>query len=250
MDIDGKTVLVTGGARRIGAAIVRAIAAAGANPVIHCNRSIDAAKALAANLRRSCGVEAFVVRRDLSEPGAGDALFEDVMEATGGRLDAIVNSASEYAESADAAPTAADTARAMGIHVDAPVALLRRLAETADGSGKAAVNILDARIARGDDKTHPAYMAAKRRLAELSVGLAQELAPRVRLNCVAPGAVLEGDGESRADFSRLAAFNPMGSLGTPEGLADCVLFLLRNDFVAGLTLFYDGGYHLGRRGSE
>lgn len=244
MDLRGKTVLVTGGARRIGAAIVRALAAEGANVVIHCNRSIDAAQALAADLRRSCAIEAFVVRRDLSEAGAGDSLFDETLEATGGRLDAIVNSASEYAVSAAATPSEEELIRAMRMHVDAPVALLRRLAGTAETARKAAVDILDARIARGDDKAHAAYMAAKRRLAALSPGLALELAPRVRLNSVAPGAVLEGDGESRAGFARLAAFNPMNALGAPEGLADCVLFLLRSDFVAGQILFYDGGYHL------
>lgn len=244
MVLCGKTVLVTGGARRIGAAIVRALAAEGASAVIHCNRSVGAAEALAAELRRIHSVEAFVVQRDLSAPDAGDALFEDVVKATGGRLDAIVNSASEYAVSAAETISEAESARAMRIHVDAPVALLRRLAEMAGEPRKAAVNILDARIAHGEDKTHAAYMAAKRRLASLSSVLALELAPRVRLNSVAPGAVLEGDGESREDFARLAAFNPMGILGTPEGLADCVLFLLRSDFVAGQILFYDGGYHL------
>ncbi|MBR0057342.1 MAG: SDR family oxidoreductase, partial [Kiritimatiellae bacterium] len=98
--------------------------------------------------------------------------------------------------------------------------------------------------AGGDDAAHAPYMAAKRRLAALSRTLALELAPRLILNCVAPGAVLEPNGAGRDALLRLAPFNPMRAVGTPEGLAACVVFLLRQDFVAGQVLFYDGGRHL------
>lgn len=242
MDLAGKVALVTGGARRIGAAISRALAAAGADVAIHCGRSAAEADALADELRRQFGIRAWALRRDLAEPGAGGALFGDALAATGGQLDIVVNSASEYARGDDAGTLA----RLLRVHVDAPEALLRRLAALAetDGVPRAAVNILDARIAGGEDTAHPAYLEAKRRLAALSRTLALELAPSVRLNCVAPGAVLEPDGEGREALLRLAAYNPMGAVGSPEGLAECVVFLLRQEFVAGQVLYYDGGRHL------
>jgi len=250
MELAGKVALVTGGARRIGAAVSRALASAGADVAVHYHRSAAEAADLAAALRRDFGVSAWTVGRDLSVPGAGGALFDDVLAATGGRLDLVVNSASAYAREAVAAgepPAPEALARALRLHVEAPEALLRRLAArvSAEGTGcAAAVNILDARIAGGEDPVHPAYLEAKRRLAARSRALALELAPRLRLNCVAPGAVLEPDGEGRDALLRLAAYNPMGAVGSPEGLADCVLFLLRQDFVAGQVLYYDGGRHL------
>lgn len=242
MELAGKVALVTGGARRIGAAISRALAGAGADVAIHFNRSAADADALAKALRDDFGVRAWAVGRDLSAPGAGKALFDDVLAATGGRLDIIVNSASEYA-GGDAPET---LAHLMHVHVDAPEELLRRLAGLAgdDGHPRAAVNILDARVSGGEDPGHPAYLEAKRRLAALSRSLALELAPAVRLNCVAPGAVLEPDGEGREALLRLATYNPMGAVGSPEGLAGCVLFLLRQEFIVGQVIHYDGGRHL------
>lgn len=244
MELAGKVALVTGGARRIGAAIARSLAAAGADVAIHCNRSDADAHALASELSSTHGVRTWVFRRDFSVPDAAEALFEDLIAATGERLDIVVNSASEYARTGAGGADAAALARAMRIHVEAPEALLRLLAGAGGADEKAAVNILDARVAGGEDAAHAAYLAAKRRLAELSRELAQELAPRLRLNCVAPGAVLEEDGAGRDSLLRLAAYNPMCAVGSPEGLAECVLFLLRQDFIAGQVLYYDGGRHL------
>lgn len=244
MPLSGKTILVTGGARRIGAAIVRELAARGANVVIHCNKSVEAAQALAKELSEKHGVSLQVVPRDLSVEGAGESLFNGALEATGGRLDGVVNSASEYAEGQAGQLPDEAVCRSVRIHAEAPEALLRRLAAMPGDDQKVAVNILDCRVARGDDATHAPYLVGKRRLAERSRALALELAPRLRLNCVAPGAVLESEGQSREDFLRLADFNPMRAVGNPSGLADCVAFLLATDFICGQTLFYDGGYSL------
>ena len=105
---------------------------------------------------------------------------------------------------------------------------------------------MDARIG-SFDSAHAAYMLSKQSLANLTRDLALELAPRVRVNAVAPGAVLEEDGAPRESLLRLAAFNPMGQVGNPDDLAEAVLFLLGSDFITGQTLFYDGGYNLRSR---
>lgn len=239
MDLTGKVILVTGGARRIGAAIVRALAHAGADVAIHYNKSRREAESLADEVIRQCGVRAWAIPQNFAETGGGEALFDKTLECTGGTLDAIVNSASEYARSGDEAACA----RARQIGVLAPIALTMRLAALRDAP-KAVVNILDARIAGGDDSDHPQYLAAKKELAVESRSLALTLAPHLRLNSIAPGAVLEEDGKDRESLLRLKDFNPMRTVGSPEGLAECVLFLLRQDFIAGQTIFYDGGRHL------
>jgi len=244
MHIAGKTILVTGGARRIGAEIVRKLASLGANVAIHCNRSLDAAKALAAEIEHDFNVSAWVLQQDLAEEDAGEALFLATLDATGGRLDVIVNSASEYAVKSAEEMTDEDLRRAKRIHVDSATALIQCIAGLPGDSSKAVVNILDARIDRGDDPMHAPYMLAKRWLAESSRVLALEFAPRVRVNCVAPGAVLQADNETPADIECFAKFNPMNAIGTPAEVAECVVFLLSMDFICGQTLFYDGGYHL------
>ena len=228
-----KHVLVTGGARRIGRAISLMVAANGGMPVIHCNESVDEAERLKNEIAASGG-EARVVRADLSRTETMDALFDEILSKTGGRLDAIVNNASLYA------PTGQGAA-CRSIHVLSPLALIRRLA--AMGDGKAVVNILDTRVR---DDAHAEYMAAKNELRDLTISLARELAPAVRVCGVAAGAVLQEDGHPVSELERLAAFNPLHAHGTPEGLAECVRFLLETDFMTGEIIHYDGGYHLGK----
>lgn len=246
MALTGKTVLVTGGARRIGAAIARLLASRGASVAIHCNRSIAEAEELAGELRRDCGARAFVLRRDLSSPDAAKSLFGDLLAATGGAIDAIVNSASEYAPTASPAGSPALLARMSRLHVEAPMALARLLAAMPRAQGqppRAVVNILDCRIVSADP-AHAEYLDSRKALASMTASAALELAPALRLNAVAPGAILAQDGEPQEDFSRLARFNPMRALGSPTDVAEAVAFLVESDFITGQTIFVDGGYHL------
>ena len=240
MNLRGKAVLVTGGARRIGAAIVRALAAEGAEVVIHCNRSITAANDLARAIRATGG-RASVVQADLLADRAANQLFDATLAATGGRLDGVVNAASEYLVADAGNETAA--ARMARLHVEAPKRLVERLAALGGDAPKAAVNITDARIVSADP-AHAAYLESKRRLDEATRALAATLAPRCRVNAVAPGIVLPPDGAPEGEAARLAQFNPMKACGSPEGLAKCVVFLLENDFITGHTIRYDGGYAL------
>lgn len=236
----GRTILVTGGARRIGGVIVRDLAAAGADVVVHCHRSAEEARETAEAARGS-GVKAWVVNCDLSDPAAVDRCMDNVLAATNGRLDGLVNNASVYPEShvLTVQPEAVDAC--VRLHATAPLLLARRMA--ALGGEGDIVNILDARITMYDSE-HAAYHLSKRMLFSLTRMLALELAPRIRVNAVAPGAVLQMDREDEAALQRLATFNPLQTHGSPQGLAACVRFLMTCDFITGQTLYYDGGYHL------
>ncbi len=236
MNLLGRHILVTGAAKRIGAAIARSLADAGAIVIVHYRSSQAEAEALALELRAS-GSDAFAITADLAHPETMDSFADALLSRTGGRLDAIVNNASLYA------PTGSDgAAQCRAIHVLSPLVLIHRLARLPHPTGPAAVvNILDTRAA---DPAHAEYLAAKHELGRLTGDLARELAPGVRVNAVAPGAVLQEDGQPGTELERLARFNPLRAHGNPEGLAQCVRFLLENDFITGEVIHYDGGYHV------
>lgn len=235
-----RCILITGGARRVGAAIVQELAGAGADVVIHCHRSRREAEMLAAQVRAG-GRHAWVVAGDLGDPDALDPLMDRVLTATDGRLDGLVNNASSYPVSQVRTVQAQELDASVRLHGFAPLVLARRLA--ALGRPGSVVNVLDARITMYDAE-HAAYHLGKRMLDSITRMLALELAPRIRVNAVAPGAVLPMDHEDASTLERLAAFNPLGRHGSPAGVAACVRFLLAADFITGQTLFYDGGYHL------
>jgi pteridine reductase len=239
-NLKGRTILVTGGARRIGGAIVLDLAAAGADVVVHCHRSGAEARDTA-QAARTAGVKAWVVCCDLSDPPSVERCMDEVLAVTNGRLDGIVNNASLYNPSHVLTVSPAELDASLRLHALAPLLLARRLA--ALGGCGDVVNVLDARITTYDTG-HAAYHLSKRMLFALTRMLALELAPRIRVNAVAPGAVLQMDREDEAALIRLAAFNPLQKHGSPRGLASCVRFLLSCDFITGQTLYYDGGYHL------
>ena len=235
--MDKRYILVTGAAKRIGAAIARTLADAGANVAVHYRLSAAKALALVDELR-AMGTDAFAIQADLAKPETMDDFFDAVLEHTDGRLDAIVNNASLYARTGSP-----EAAQCRAIHVLSPLALIRRFAALPHPNGGAVVNILDTRIATADPE-HAEYLEAKRELAGMTIALARELAPAIRVNAVAPGAVLQEDGMPVAALERLSAFNPLKRHGSPEGLAACVRFLLENDFITGQAIYYDGGYWL------
>lgn len=239
-ELAGRTILVTGGARRVGAAIARALAAAGADVVIHCHRSLDEAQRTAAGLRE-LGTQAWVAACDLGDVQRLDKFMDVVLDATGGRLDGIVNNASVYTRTHLLTASPGEIEAALHLHATAPLLLARRMAALG-GTGDI-VSILDARLTMYDAQ-HAAYHLGKRLLLSLTSMLALELAPRIRVNAVAPGAVLMADNAVPAAWERLSDYNPLRMLGTPEGVAGCVRFLMSTGFITGQTLYYDGGYHL------
>ena len=223
----GKTALVTGGSRRIGAAICRELAARGAGVVVHYRHS--EAEAIAMNRVLKHGV--FSVRGDLSSAQEREWVFREAAEWMG-RVDILVNNAALFWRDGEI-----DEAQLREVNVAAPLDLARRVA--AQAGGGCVIQMLDARIARPEAGPFRAYAATKHELAESVGRLAQEWAPGTRVNGVAPGPVLVPEGVREA-----AGEIPLGRRPTPEDVARAVAFLAESDAVTGQIVFVDGGQHL------
>ena len=223
----GKAALVTGGSRRIGAAICRELAARGARVVVHYRHS--ELEAIAMN--RALGNGVFSVRGDLANPAEREWVFREAAEWMG-RVDILVNNAALFARDGEI-----DVAILRAVNVEAPLDLSQRVA--AQASGGCVIQMLDARIARVETGPFQAYAATKRALAESVARLARDYAPQTRVNGVAPGPVLVPEGVREA-----AGAIPLGRRPTPEDVARAVAFLAESEAVTGQILFVDGGQHL------
>lgn len=233
---DPPTALVTGGAKRIGAAVGTALAGAGCRVAVHANTSLDEAEDLA---DRIGGV---AVQADLQDPQAAQSLVSRAAEALGGPVTYLVNNASAFPRTRLQDATYEDLDAMMRLHAWAPLALTRSLA--AQG-GEAAVNLLDTRIT-SHDPTHMPYHLSKQALAALTRTLARELAP-MRVSGVAPGPVLEPtDGSDGSRHQAAIDATLLGRAGRPEEVASAVRFLLQAEYITGDILYVDGGRHLRR----
>lgn len=235
------TVLITGAARRIGAAIALAAAASGRRVVLHANRSAGEGLALCGRLRAG-GAEAFFVQGDLAAPGGPGRVFAEAAELAGGRIDEVVNNAALFGRRPLREAGERDFLEAWRLNTLAPALLTRHLAVHLAGRGArgAVVNLLDQRIARPSAGAIP-YLLSKSALAAFTEAAALELAPAVRVNAVAPGASLAPEGAGRGEpAGRL----PLGFRPGPEQIAAAVLYLLDAPAVTGQTLFVDAGQRL------
>jgi pteridine reductase len=235
MTLDGKTALVTGGARRVGRAIVEELARAGCRLVIHHASSDADAAALAASLATRDYTPA-VVRADLRERSAARALVDAAVAATG-RLDILVNSAAGYARTPLA--TLSDDAwhEMQELNVAAPMRLMREAAAAGVGS---IVNLVDV-AAWQPWANWSAYATSKAALLHLSRCLALELAPRTRVNCIAPGTVIFPDDWDEARRAAMLAKIPLRREGVPADVARVARFLCEEEFLTGVCMPVDGG---------
>lgn len=238
-NLEGKTALVTGGARRLGADTVRALAGRGVNCVIHYRTAKDEAEEVGVEIRRR-RVSAFPVGGDLStREGAAEVWKRSL--AAAGRIDILVNSASSYEEGTLDGFSVEDFARAAALNAFAPLYLTRSFAS--QGTEGAVVMLLDARM-NDYDRNHVGYHESKRLLFSLMRMLAADLAPRVRVNGVAPGVILPEKGKEDAGTDHLACTNPLGRIGTMEEVTETIVFLIANRFITGQVVFVDGGRHI------
>ncbi|KAF1690254.1 pteridine reductase [Pseudoxanthomonas taiwanensis] len=234
--------LVTGAARRIGAAIARRLHAAGYDLALHHRRSDAEMAALAAQLRAARPDSVLVLRADLRQP---DGLPDLVARCVGhyGRLDALVNNASSFHPTPLGRATPEDWDDLFGVNARAPFFLAQAAAPHLQAAGGAIVNLADVYAGR-PLAGHPLYSAAKAALVSLTRSLALALAPRVRVNAVAPGAILwpEQEQDPAARAAILAA-TALGRTGTPEDIAGAVHWLLSDEagYVTGQVLHVDGG---------
>ncbi len=232
--------LVTGGARRIGRAIVLALARAGYAVAIHANRSLKAAEELRDNIARDGG-RAGVVAADLADHACVLGIVPAAVAAVG-PLTLLVNNASEFQpdEIGDLDRDRFD--RHLAVNLRAPLFLAQVFAAQAPAGGSI-VNILDQRVYRPTPR-FLSYGLAKSGLYVATTTLAQALAPHLRVNAVAPGPTLRNAWQDDEAFARRSAAMPLGHGSTPEEVADAVLFLARANNITGETIAVDGGQHI------
>ena len=240
-----RVVLVTGAARRIGAAIARALHADGWQLVLHFRSSAAEADQLRAELEQQRPGSAATVQGELNHGADASALADRAMGAFG-RLDGLVNNASAY-RSTPLGQLDDDSFQAMvGSNLLAPVQLVQATAARMEAGG-AVVNLLDAQLGQGNPE-FLAYSAAKAGLAQATADLALALAPRIRVNAVAPGHVLWAEQSQLSDAQQQAelARVPMQRLAKVEEIAAAVSFLMsqRASFITGAVLPVDGGLRL------
>lgn len=239
-------VLVTGAGRRIGAAIARAVHAAGARVALHCHRSRAEADAVAAELNAARAGSAFVVQADLLDVASLPRLVEHAAAVMGG-LTGLVNNASTFHATAMGSIGTADWEDLAGTNLRAPLFLAQAAAPLLRTSRGAIVNVIDIHAER-PLAGYPVYSMAKAGLAGLTRALALELAPDVRVNGVAPGAILWPEGGEHfppEERARIEAQTPLARTGRPEEVAGAVKWLLLDaPFVTGQILAVDGGRSL------
>lgn len=237
----GKTALVTGGARRIGAAIARRLHAAGANVLVHYRDSEADASRLESELNSARARSAAKVKAELLAPIAPRALVSAALESFG-RLDLLVNNASSFFPIAIGSVEPSHWEELIGSNLRAPLFIAQEAAPELAKHEGAIVNIVDIHADR-PLKGYPLYSIAKAGIAALTRALAIELAPRVRVNGVAPGAIAwPDDGQFEPEErSRIVATTPLKRIGTPEDVAQAVHFLACAPYVTGQVLAVDGG---------
>lgn len=241
-----RTVLVTGGSRRIGAAIVRALAGAGHRVVIHHHYPHDEdAVALAQELDPS-GERVATVVGDLSAPDAAEAILRAARTVMGGMIDGLVNCASVF--EFDRPPTfdPALLARLTEVNLSAPVALACALAAQDGLEDGAVVNLLDQKVANLNPDFF-SYTLTKVALDGATTMLAQALAPRVRVNAVSPGLTLPSGDQSEAEFASVASENLLRRPISVEEVAHAVEYLLTAPAITGQNLFLDNGQRFLKR---
>ncbi|VGO18763.1 SDR family oxidoreductase [Pontiella sulfatireligans] len=226
MILEGKRALVTGGAVRIGKAITEALQAAGAEVVVHYCASADEARALSPH----------TVQANLQSLEECSELIDRA-----GPLDILINNASLFTKDRLAGSTPERVQREFSVNLFAPMELTRQFAAQAEQG--AVINLLDRRIRANDASCLP-YSISKKGLEELTKLSALELAPKIRVNAVAPGPILPPPGNSGEDFRELAGNIPLDRLPTPANIAEAVLFLLQADSITGQIIYVDGGQHL------
>ena len=239
--LEGKVALVTGAARRIGAAIARRLHGAGANLVLHYRGADDDAARLEKELNAARAGSAMKLKGDLLAPVAPKALVDAALQRFA-RLDILVNNASAFFPTAVGEIEASHWEELIGANLRAPLFLAQAAAPQLAVAGGAIVNIADIHAER-PLKGYVVYSIAKAGLAALTRSLALELAPAVRVNAVAPGAIAwPEDGQfDPAERSRIVATTPLARTGTPEEIAQAVHFLCTAPFVTGQVLAVDGG---------
>jgi pteridine reductase len=257
-----KLVLVTGGARRIGAAICRDLARNGYDVLIHANTSISDAEALRDDISRKGIQRAGIVHADFSQPGGAAKFIRDVQSHSlitnrGGALDGLIHNASiyetsnlnsfkEFKENGTSTLSLENEIlllrRMMLIHMEIPYHITLGLANELRRAKGCVVALTDTSLGRAWP-SRTAYTTSKAGLHQLMMNLAGDLSPEIRCNCVSPGAILHSEHVDES-FDEVTNKALLKRPGTPQEIAAAVRFLLQNSYITGHDLVVDGGQSL------
>lgn len=242
MHLHGTSAIITGGAVRIGREIGRQLANSGVNICVHYGNSESEAKTAVEEFE-GFGVKATMVSADLSEPfPAAEKIFQHAKREFG-NVSILINSAAIFESGTLQSTDEGNWDRHFDINLKTPFALTQAFAKQLGDQTGHVINIVDWRGAR-PVPGQLAYSIAKAGLVAQTKILAQELGPRIRVNGVAPGAILPAPGESATDFAEKSALNPLNTTGGPEDISNAVLYLLTSNFVTGEILCVTGGQQL------
>jgi pteridine reductase len=239
--LQGKVILVTGGARRVGAAIVRRLHAAGASIMLHYRSAATVAEALAEELGAVGPGTVRTWQADLLDADALPGLVQATLGAFG-QIDGLVNNASSFFATPIGAIRDPDWTDLIGTNLRAPLFLSQAAAPALRHSRGAIVNIVDIHAERPLPR-YPVYCAAKAGLVGLTRALAIELAPEVRVNGVAPGPIAwpAAGGFDSGERAAIVEHTLLKRIGDPDDIAGAVEYLLLAPYVTGHILAVDGG---------
>jgi pteridine reductase len=243
VELRGRVALVTGAGRRVGRALAVGLGAEGMIVAVHYHASDNGARETA-RLIGDAGGKAWLVKADLTSGGAPAALVDDVVRNLGA-LDVLVNSSAVMERSPLGEVTAEGWDAMMALNLRAPFLLAQAAALHLSRARGAIVNIADLAAF----ETWPAYIPhgiSKAGIVYMTRALARTLAPNVRVNAIAPGAVLLPDEWRETDAAKLRESTPLARLGSPEDVVGAMLYLLRADYVTGEAIIVDGGRHVRR----
>jgi NAD(P)-dependent dehydrogenase (short-subunit alcohol dehydrogenase family) len=234
--------LVTGGARRIGRCLVERLAREGYAVAIHCHRSTQAAEEIAAAIR-STGGEAAVVQADLADASAVGGLVDSAARALG-PVTLLVNNASEFQPDEVQTLSQERWDHHFAVNLRAPSFLARDFARQLPSDREGCIiNIVDQRVWKPTPQFF-SYTLTKAALFTATQTMAQALAPRIRVNAIGPGPTLSNERQAAEDFAKQSDAVLLGHGGTPDEIADAVLYLARARSVTGQMIAVDGGQHL------
>ena len=239
-----KVILITGAAKRIGKEIAKEFFAAGSNVIIHFNNSDKDAANLCDELNAIRSNGAIAIQANLDNLDDVQSLADTAMSAFG-RIDGLVNNASTFYPTPMGEFSEDDWDALMGSNLKAPLFLIQALHQELKKQSGFVVNITDINIKRSI-KNHSIYLAAKSGLDSLTQSLAKDLAPEIRVNAIAPGAILEPPNKTWTDEEKnnILRAVPLKKLGTEIDIAKAVIFLAESQYITGQTLNIDGGKSL------
>ena len=233
--------LITGSSRRIGAVIVKNLHASGVDVGIHYNSSKSEAASLCAELNELRPNSASIFPADITLTNQAENLVEDFINWSGG-MDLLVNNASSFYPTPIGTITEAHWNDLIGTNLKGPLFITQAASKALKKAQGSVINLIDVHT-RSPLKDHPAYSSAKAGLKMLTRSLAKDLAPEIRVNGISPGAILwPEDGVSEGAKKSILEQIPLNRTGSPQDIADCVLFLLyQANYITGQIIAVDGG---------